>query len=174
MTYATNIAGSPAHIARKHSHGRQKVHLLRVGGTSRHESDRIYARAYSPRTRLARAHALVPYCISTTTKVFQQSNFPHLQYGVYCISTRKKVRAVLHQGHTDEAACYIWHIQLYITKWTTSSKRAGGVQGSTSQRRKQPTSKVFLGDESNSIYIVTEFHASNELLRGPEIFIITS
>ena len=38
---------------------------------------------------------------------------------------------------------------------------------STSQRMKQVTSKVFLGDESKSIYIVTEFHASDELLRGP-------
>ena len=41
---------------------------------------------------------------------------------------------------------------------------------------KQVTSKVFIGDESKSIYniIVTEFHVSDELLRGPEIFIITS
>ena len=36
--------------------------------------------------------------------------------------------------------------------------------GSTSQRMKRATSKVFLGDESKSIYIVTEFHASDKLL----------
>ena len=44
---------------------------------------------------------------------------------------------------------------------------------STSRRLKQATCKVFLGDASKSIYIMTEFHTSDELLRGPEIFIIT-
>ena len=53
-------------------------------------------------------------------------------------------------------------------------ENAWSSSGSTSQRMKQATSKVFLGDESKSIYIVTEFHASDELLQGPEIFTITS
>ena len=35
---------------------------------------------------------------------------------------------------------------------------------STFQRMKQATSKVFLGDASKLIYIMTEFHASDELL----------
>ena len=43
-----------------------------------------------------------------------------------------------------------------------------------SQRMKQATSKKFLGDASKSIYTMNEFPASDELLRGPEIFIMTS
>ena len=35
-----------------------------------------------------------------------------------------------------------------------------------SQRMKQTTFNVFLGDASKSLYIVTEFHASDELLRS--------
>ena len=53
-------------------------------------------------------------------------------------------------------------------------ENAWSLSGSTPQRMKQATSKVFLGDESKSIYIITEFHTSDELLRGPEIFIIAS
>ena len=53
-------------------------------------------------------------------------------------------------------------------------ENAWSSSNSTSQRMKQETSKVFLGDASEPICIVTEFHASDELLRGPEIFIITS
>ena len=53
-------------------------------------------------------------------------------------------------------------------------ENAWNSSGSTSQRMKQATSKVFLGDESKLIYIVTEFHASDEVLLGPEIFMIIS
>ena len=75
-----------------------------------------------------------------------------------------------------EDACYIWHIQLYIYSTMDYITQENGWSSSSSilQRMKQATSKGFLGDESKSIYIVTEFHASDELLRGPEIFIITS
>ena len=65
-------------------------------------------------------------------------------------------------------------IYMYSTMDYIIQENAWSSSGSTSQRMKQATSKVFLGDESKSIYIVTEFHASDELLRGPEIFIITS
>ena len=49
-------------------------------------------------------------------------------------------------------------------------ENAWSLSNNTSQRMKQESFKVFLGDASKSIYIiVTEFHASDELLRGPEI-----
>ena len=54
-------------------------------------------------------------------------------------------------------------IQLYIAQWTTSSKRMSS-SSSTSQRMQQATSKIFLGDAGKSIYFMTEFHASDELL----------
>ena len=69
---------------------------------------------------------------------------------------------------------YMAHSAIYSKMDYIIEENGWSSSGSTSQRRKQPTSKVFLGDESKSIYIVTEFHASDELLRGPEIFIITS
>ena len=54
---------------------------------------------------------------------------------------------------------------IYIAQWITSSKRTSGSSSSrTTQRMKQATSKIFLGDVSKSIYIMTEFHASDELL----------
>ena len=72
-------------------------------------------------------------------------------------------------------AIYMAHPAIYIGQWTTSSnENAWSLSSRTSQRMKQATSKVFLGDESKSVYIVTELNASDELLRGPEIFIITS
>ena len=47
-------------------------------------------------------------------------------------------------------------------------ENAWSSSNSTSKRMKQ--AKVFLGDASKSIYIVTEFHTSDELLQGSEIF----
>ena len=75
-------------------------------------------------------------------------------------------------------AIYMAHSAIYMTLYSTMDyiiqENAWSSSGSTSQRMKQATSKVFLGDESKSIYIVTEFQASDELLRGPKVFIITS
>ena len=71
-------------------------------------------------------------------------------------------------------------IQLYIAQWTMyiiqENAWSTSSSNNTSQKMKQAISKVFLGDASKSIYIVTEFQfqASNELIRGPEIFIIMS
>ena len=66
------------------------------------------------------------------------------------------------------------HSAIYNTMDYIIQENAWSSSGSTSQRMKQATSKVFLGDDCKSIYIVTDFHASDELLRGPEIFIIAS
>ena len=79
---------------------------------------------------------------------------------------------VLHQ-HTDQVCVpYMAFIQLYIeyrsgknyviqeNMWSSSS--------STSQRMNQTTSKVFFRYTSKSIYIMTNFHTSDELHRGPE------
>ena len=64
---------------------------------------------------------------------------------------------VLHQ-RTEEGACYI---AIYSTMDYIIQEDTWSSSGSSSQRMKQATSKVF---ESKSIYIVTEFHASDELL----------
>ena len=42
------------------------------------------------------------------------------------------------------------------------------LSGSTSQRMKQATSKVFFGYTNKSIYIMTNFYASDEFHWGPE------
>ena len=47
------------------------------------------------------------------------------------------------------------HSAIYSTMDYIIQENAWSSSGSTSQRRKQPTSKVFLGDESKSFYIVT-------------------
>ena len=69
---------------------------------------------------------------------------------------------------------YTAHSAMYSTMDYIIQENTWSSSSSTSQRMKQTTSKVFLGDERKSIYIMTESHASDELLRGPEIFIITS
>ena len=69
---------------------------------------------------------------------------------------------------------YMAHSAIYSTMDYIIQENAWSSSGSTSQRMNQATSKVYLGDESKSIYIMTEFHASDEVLRGPEILIITS
>ena len=56
----------------------------------------------------------------------------------------------------------------YSTMDYIIQENAWSLSGSTSQWMKQTTSKVSLGDASKSIYILTNFHASDELLRGPD------
>ena len=124
---------------------------------------RIYARAYfRPRAAdaCARAHAILHQ--------HHDENISTKQiYGIRCIASVRGTgrRCVLYMAHSA-----IYSIMDYIIQenaWSSSD--------STSQRMKQATlKKVFLEDESKSIYIVTEFHTSDELLPGPEIFIITS
>ena len=79
---------------------------------------------------------------------------------VYCISTWKE--SVLYMHHSAMYSTVDYVIQENV--WCSSS--------SISQRMKQAISKVFIGDVSKSIYIVTNYHASDELNRGPEFFII--
>ena len=72
-------------------------------------------------------------------------------YSIGCIASARRRRCVLYMAHSA-----IYSTMDYIIQENTWSS-----SGSTSQRMKQATSKVFLGDESKSIYIVTELQMSS-------------
>ena len=72
---------------------------------------------------------------------------------------------MLYHEYGIHSAIYIEHQSRknYITQehvWSSS--------GSTSQKTNQATSKVFFRYTSKLIYIVTNFHVSDEFHRGPE------
>ena len=93
----------------------------------------------------------------------------------------------MHYEHVDDASLalrYIHNICTYIHTYIhrysaialagqsrkdyVIQKNAWSSSSSTSQSMNQSTSKVFYLYTSNSIYIVTNFHASVELHRGSE------
>ena len=109
--------------------------------------------SYACRTHILNIRKLATYKIS------------HYIYGIqYCISTRKLRRKV--------CVLYMAFVQLYIEHLSRKDyviqEKAWSSSSSTSQRINQANSKVYLGYTSKSIYIVTNFHASDELCRGPE------
>ena len=66
------------------------------------------------------------------------------------------------------------HLAIYSTMDYVIQENVWSSSRSTSQRMKQATSKVFVGDVRKSIYIIADYHASDKLHRGPEFFIITT
>ena len=87
-------------------------------------------------------------------------------------ATYVRVLAVFRQHM--EGRCVHHSVIVYSTMDYVIQENAWSSSSSTSQRMKQATSKVFIGDVSKLIYIMTNYHASDELHRGPVFFIITT
>ena len=60
-------------------------------------------------------------------------------------------------------AIYLHYSAIHSTMDYAIQENAWNSSSSTSQRMKQATSKVFIGDVSKSIYIVTNYHTSDGL-----------
>ena len=79
-------------------------------------------------------------------------------------ATYVRALAVFHQHMEGRCVLYMHHsVIVYSTMDYVIQENVWSSSSSTSQRMKQATSRVFIGDVSKSIYIVTNYHASDEL-----------